>query len=72
MIRKILAYALIALVALVVFKIALGLLGLLIGLGVTVLVLAALGYGFYLMLQLVSPSTAARVRELIRGTPRAM
>ena len=71
MIRRILGFAVIALVALLVFKIALGLLGLLIGLAVTVLVLAALGYAFYLMLRFVSPGTAARMRELIRGTPRA-
>jgi len=69
MIRKILSFAVLALVALLVFKIALGLLGVLIGLTVSVLVLAAMGYAFYLILRVFSPSTAARVREMIRGAP---
>lgn len=67
MIRKILSYALIAVVALLVLKVALGLLGVLFGLAVSILVLAAMGYLCYLALTIVSPSTAARVREAIRG-----
>lgn len=70
MIRKMLGFAVIAIVALLVFKIALGLLGVLIGLAVSVLVLAAMGYVFYLVLRVLSPSTAERVRQVIRGTPR--
>jgi hypothetical protein len=70
MIRRILGFAVMAIVALVVLKIALGLLGLVIGLTVTVLVLAAMGYGFYLVLRVVSPATAERLRDVIRGTPR--
>lgn len=70
MIRKMLGFAVLAIVALVVFKVALGLLGVLIGLTVSVLVLAAMGYVFYLVLRVFSPSTAERVRQVIRGTPR--
>ena len=69
MIRKIVGFAVVALVALLVFKIALGLLGALIGLAVSLLVIAAMGYGFYLVLRVVSPRAADRVRDLIRGTP---
>jgi O-antigen/teichoic acid export membrane protein len=69
MIRKILGFAVMAIVALVVLKIALGLLGLFIGLVVTVLVLAAMGYGFYLVIRVFSPATAARIRDLIRSNP---
>ena len=69
MIRKILGFAIMAIVALVVLKIALGLLGLFIGLTVTVLVLAAMGYGFYLVLRVLSPATAARIRNVIRVQP---
>lgn len=65
--RKVLGYALIALVALVVLKIALGLLGVLLGLAVTVLVFAAMGYGLYVLLRVFSPQTADRVRDMIRG-----
>jgi hypothetical protein len=67
MIRKILGFALFAVVALLVLKIALGLLGVLIGLAVTVLVLAAMGYACYLVVLVLSPSTAAKIREAIRG-----
>lgn len=67
MIRKVLGFAVIAIVALVVLKIALGLLGVIIGLAVSVLVLAAMGYAFYLVLRLFSPAAAARIREVIRG-----
>jgi O-antigen/teichoic acid export membrane protein len=69
MIRKILGFALIAIVALLVLKIALGLLGVVIGLAVSMVVLAAIGYVFYLLLRVVSPATAQRVREIIRGNP---
>jgi len=67
MIRKILGFALFAVVALLVLKIALGLLGVLIGLAVTVLVLAAMGYACYVVVLVLSPTTAARIREAIRG-----
>lgn len=69
MIRKMLGFAVLALVALLVFKIALGLLGVLIGLTVSVLVLAAMGYAFYLLVRMFSPATAARIRDLIRPNP---
>lgn len=67
MIRKILGFALFAVVALLVLKIALGLLGVLIGLAVTVLVLAAMGYACYVVALVLSPTTAARIRQAIRG-----
>jgi O-antigen/teichoic acid export membrane protein len=69
MIRKILGFAVFALVALMVIKVALGLLGLLVGLVVSALVLAAMGYVLYQILRVVSPKTADRVREVIRGRP---
>jgi hypothetical protein len=65
MIRRILGFALLALVALVALKIIVGLLGVLMGLAITVLVFAAFGYVFYLVLRVVSPTTAAKVREAI-------
>jgi hypothetical protein len=67
MIRKILGFAALAFVALIVLKIALGLLGVIIGLSISLLVFAAIGYGFYLVLRLLSPKTADRIRETIRG-----
>jgi hypothetical protein len=71
MIRRILAFAALALVALIVLKIALGLLGVLIGVSVSLLFLAAMGYGLYLIVRLVSPATADRIRDVIRGRSAA-
>ncbi|HEV2670514.1 MAG TPA: hypothetical protein VGU74_05435 [Gemmatimonadales bacterium] len=69
MIRKVLGFVALAIVALIVLKIALGLLGVLIGLSVSLLVFAAMGYGVYLILRVVSPTTADRIRDVIRGRP---
>lgn len=69
MIRRILGFALFAVAVWLVLKIALGILGTLIGLAITVLVLAAVGYVFYVVLRVFSPRTAAKVRDVITGRP---
>jgi thiol:disulfide interchange protein len=69
MIRKILGFVVLAVAVWLVLKIAFGVLGTVVGLAITVLWLAALGYLFYLVLRLVSPATAAKVRDAIRGRP---
>ena len=63
MIRKVLGFVVLAIVVLIVLKIALALLGVVIGLSVSLLVFAAMGYGFYLVVRLVSPKTADRTRR---------
>ena len=67
--RKVLGFAALAIVAWLVLKIFFGLLGTLIGLGITVLMLAVFGYVVYLVLRLVSPRTADKVKEMIGGQP---
>lgn len=67
MLRSILGFAVFAVVAWIGLKIVLSLLGGLIGLAVTVLWLAAIGFLFYIVLRMLSPSTADRLREMIRG-----
>lgn len=69
MLRKILGYALLALAAVLALKLAFAVLGTLIGLAVAVLMLAAMGWMFYLILRVFSPATAARVRDLIGIRP---
>ena len=69
MIRSILGFALFAVVVWLAVQIVFGILGTLIGLAITILWLAAIGYACYLVLRLVSPSTAAKVRDLVRGRP---
>jgi len=69
MFRSIFGFAIFAVVALVAIKLFLALFGIAIGLVMTVLVWAAFGFLIYLGLRLVSPGTAAKVREMILGRP---
>ena len=69
MLRSILGFALFAVLAWLGLKIVFSVLGGLIGLAMTLLWLAALGFIFYLVLRVISPSTADKVREMIKGRP---
>jgi uncharacterized membrane protein len=69
MFRSILGFAVLAVVAWLGLKILFGLMGGLIGLAGTILWLAALGFIFYMVLRVISPSTADKVREMIKGRP---
>jgi hypothetical protein len=69
MFRSILGFAILAVVAWLGLKIFFSVLGGLIGLAMTILWLAGLGFLCYLVLRVVSPSTAERVREMIKGRP---
>ena len=71
MFRSIIGFAVLAVVAWIVLKIVFGILGSLVGLLVTVLWLAAIGFVCYLVLRMVAPRTADRVREAIKGRPSA-
>jgi len=46
-----------------------GILGSLVGLAMTVLWLAFIGFVVYVALRLVSPRTADRIRDMIKGRP---
>lgn len=67
MVRSVIGFALFAIVAWIALRIVFSLLGGLIGLALTVLWLAAIGFVLYLGLRLVSPRTADRLRDAIRG-----
>jgi hypothetical protein len=67
MLRSILGFAVLAVLAWFGLKIVFGLMGGLLAIAGTVLYLAALGFLFYLGLRIVSPSTADRVRDMVRG-----
>lgn len=69
MFRSILGFALFAVVAFLALKLVLGLFGIVIGLAMTLLVWAAFGFLIYLGIRIVSPSTAAKIREMVRGRP---
>jgi len=69
MLRSIFGFAVLALAAWLALKIVFGLLGGLVGLAMTVLMFAAVGFVFYIVLRMISPSTADKVREMIKGRP---
>jgi threonine/homoserine/homoserine lactone efflux protein len=69
MFRSILGFAVFAVVVFLALKLVLGLFGIVFGLAMTLLVWAAFGFLIYLAIRLVSPSTAAKIRDMIRGRP---
>jgi hypothetical protein len=69
MFRSILGFAILAALAFVALNVFFGILGGLIGLAFWILKLAAIGFVLYFVLRLVSPSTADKVRDMIKGRP---
>lgn len=67
MLRTILGLALLAVVAVVVLRLAFGLLGFAFGAAIFLLKLALIGLVVYWVLKLIAPSTARRVEEMIKG-----
>jgi hypothetical protein len=67
MVRTLAGYSVLAIIGIVALKLILGLLGFAFSLLMSVLWLAAIGLVFYFILKVISPSTARRVREMIRG-----
>ena len=67
MLRNLFGFAVFAVVAVFLLKLMFGLFGLVLGLLGAVLGRAFLGFMIYLILKVLSPGTAARVREMIAG-----
>jgi hypothetical protein len=67
MLRSVLGFAIFAVLVWIGLKIIFGLLSGLMGILMTVLWLAAIGFIFYVVLRVISPATADRVRDTIRG-----
>lgn len=67
MMRTIMGYAVLAVVGLVALKLVFGLLSIAFTLFWAALWLAVLGFIFYLVLKVISPRTAERVRDAIKG-----
>jgi hypothetical protein len=68
MLRNLFGFAVFAVLTIFALKVFFALFGLVIGLVVTALWLAFVGFMIYLVLKLVAPGTAARVREMIAGS----
>ncbi len=69
MIRSVAGFAGFAVVALIGLKLIMGLIGGILSLVVTVLWFAFWGWIFYMILKVISPDTANRLREMITGKP---
>ncbi|PYP02350.1 MAG: hypothetical protein DMD25_10690 [Gemmatimonadetes bacterium] len=69
MFRSVLGFAVVAVLAWLGLKVVFSVLGGLIGLAMTVLWLAAIGFIIYLVLRVVSPTTAEKIRDMIKGRP---
>jgi threonine/homoserine/homoserine lactone efflux protein len=69
MFRSLLGFAVFAVLAFLALKLVLGLFGIVIGLAMTLLVWAAFGFLIYLGIRIVSPSTAEKIRDMIKGRP---
>ncbi len=67
MLRNLLGLALFAVIALFLLKVVFGGVFLLAGLFFSLLKLALLGFVVYLLLRLVAPDTASRIRQAVRG-----
>ena len=65
--QKLMGYSLLAIVALLAWKILTGLFGMILGLVFSLLWLAFVGFMIYLVIRVFSPSTADRIQEMISG-----
>lgn len=71
MVRTIGGFAALAFVALLGFKLVMGLFGTILGLIFTLLWWAFLGFVVYTLLKIFAPGLAQRIREVIRGPSTA-
>ena len=71
MIRTLIGYAAVGVIGFVVVKLLFSIVGLAFSLLWTLLWLAAIGFLFYLVLKLVNPDAARRVREKVSGREKS-
>jgi uncharacterized membrane protein len=71
MFRKVLGFAVLAVVAFIVLRLGLWIIRVTLGLAWTVLMLALVGLVIYWVIKLISPSTARRVKDMISGERKA-
>lgn len=67
MFRTMLGYAVLAVVAWFALQIVLGLFGIVLGLIFKLLWLAAIGFIIYLVIRIVSPRTADKIEDTVKG-----
>jgi threonine/homoserine/homoserine lactone efflux protein len=69
MFRSILGFVILAVVAWLALKLLFGLIGIAFGFAMTLLWVAGIGFLFYLALRIISPRTADKFRDMIKGRP---
>jgi hypothetical protein len=67
--RSLLGFAIVAVVGIFAIKFFFTLFGIAVGLFVQLLVWAAMGFAIYLVIKVLSPSTAGKIREMVTGKP---
>ena len=67
MVRALVGYSILAVVGIIALRLVLGVLGVAFKLVWGLLLLAAFGFIFYLVIKIISPKTAGRVRDAIQG-----
>lgn len=69
--RSLIGFAILAVVGIFALKLLFGILGFAVHIFVQLLIWAAIGFVFYMILKILSPSTAGKVREAVTGKPGA-
>ena len=69
MFRSLLGFAVLAVVGIFLLKVVFGLFGFVVALLFRLLIWAAIGFGIYLVIKILSPSTAGKIRETVTGKP---
>ena len=67
MVRSLLGYSILAVVAYFALQIVLGLFGIVVGLFFKVLWLAAIGFMIYMVIKVLSPRTADKISDAMKG-----
>jgi cytosine/uracil/thiamine/allantoin permease len=67
MVRTLVGYSILAVIGVMALKLLMGILGLAFSLLSSLLWLAAIGFLIYLVLKVISPTTASKVKDAING-----
>jgi len=71
MVRTLVGYSVLAVIGVVAIKLLMGILGFAFSLLSSLLWLAAIGFLIYLVLRVISPKTASKVKDAINGNSEA-
>jgi hypothetical protein len=67
--RSLIGFAIFAIVGIFALKFLFGILGFAVSIFIQLLIWAAMGFVLYLVIKVLSPSTAGKIREVVTGKP---